>query len=82
MSVRIRLTRLGSKKQPYYRIVAVDREAPRDGRSLDVIGTYDPMVEPAKVVVDEDKLKGWVAKGATATDTARTILKKAGHTVA
>ncbi len=81
MSVRIRLSRYGTKKKPFYRIVAADSEAPRNGRFLEVLGTYDPLVEPAKVTVDEDKLKGWVAKGATATDTARTLLKKAGHTV-
>ncbi len=81
MSVRIRLSRYGTKKKPFYRIVAADSESPRNGRFLEVLGTYDPMVEPIKVTVDEDKLKGWVAKGATATDTARTLLKKAGHTV-
>lgn len=79
MSVRIRLARQGTKKKPFYRIVAADSEAPRDGRFLEILGTYDPHKNPAEVKVDDDKLKGWIAKGAKASDTVRTVLKRAGH---
>ena len=64
MAVRIRLTRKGRKKQPFYRIVVADSEAPRDGKFLDIIGTYNPMNDPATVDLDSEKLQGWyLSKG-------------------
>ena len=69
MAVRIRLTRKGRKKQPFYRIVVADSQAPRDGKFLDIVGTYDPMQNPVAVTVDGEKLDAWVQKGATLTET-------------
>ncbi|MBM1003420.1 MAG: 30S ribosomal protein S16, partial [Desulfofustis sp. PB-SRB1] len=63
MAVRIRLTRLGRKKKPFYRIVVADSESPRDGKFLDIVGTYDPMQEPHAVSVNRQKLDEWVGKG-------------------
>ena len=76
MGVRIRLTRKGRKKQPFYRIVVADSQAPRDGKFLDIIGTYDPMQDPAVVKLDTDKLAGWVEKGAKPTGTVKTLINK------
>ncbi len=76
MGVRIRLTRKGRKKQPFYRIVVADSQAPRDGKFLDIIGTYDPMQDPAVVKLDTDKLAGWVDKGAKPTGTVKTLINK------
>jgi uncharacterized protein len=76
MALRIRLARYGAKKRPFYRIVVSNSEAPRDGRFLDIIGTYDPRQEPAAVSVKEDLLKEWVGKGATCTDTVASLLKR------
>ena len=79
MSTRIRLRRVGRKKLPLYRIVVADKESPRDGRFIEILGTYDPKQEGAKkVVVDVDKAKSWLAKGATPTDTVEALLKSAG----
>ena len=75
MAVRIRLTRKGAKKKPFYRIVAADSEAPRDGRFLEVLGTYDPLKEPAEVKVDNEALQKWLDLGATASDTVASLLK-------
>lgn len=76
--VKIRLRRMGAKKAPYYRIVVADSRAPRDGRFIEEIGTYDPMAEDAaKIKVDMDRAKYWVANGAQPTDTVRGLLKKA-----
>ncbi len=76
MAVRIRLTRKGRKKQPFYRIVVANSEAPRDGKFLDIVGTYNPMVNPAAIDIDNEKLQGWIAKGATPTDTVASLIKK------
>lgn len=76
MAVRIRLTRRGRKKQPFYRIIVANSEAPRDGKFLDIIGTYDPMRDPAAVVIDNEKLTGWIEKGAKPTQTVASLLKK------
>ncbi|MBM4301493.1 MAG: 30S ribosomal protein S16 [Deltaproteobacteria bacterium] len=76
MALRIRLARYGAKKRPFYRIVVSNSEAPRDGRFLDIIGTYDPLKEPAAVSVKEDLLTLWVSKGATFTDTVASLLKR------
>jgi small subunit ribosomal protein S16 len=79
MSTRIRLRKIGRKKVPLYRIVVADKESPRDGRFIEILGTYDPKQEGAKkVVVDVDKAKSWLAKGATPTDTVQALLKSAG----
>ena len=79
MATRIRLRREGRKKLPMYRIVVADREAPRDGRFIEVIGTYNAKAADARqVVVDADKARAWIAKGATATETVQSLLKRAG----
>ena len=79
MATRIRLRRTGRKNLPIYRIVIADKEAPRDGRFIEVIGTYQPKAEDGKqVTLDADKAKAWLAKGATPTDTVESILKRAG----
>ncbi|HET9294300.1 MAG TPA: 30S ribosomal protein S16 [Gemmatimonadales bacterium] len=80
MATRIRLRRVGRKKLPLYRIVVADKEAPRDGRFIDIIGTYDPKAksEKAQVTVDAVKAKAWLAKGATPSETVQSLLKKAG----
>lgn len=79
MSTRIRLRKIGRKKLPLYRIVVADKESPRDGRFIEILGTYDPKQEgDKKVVVDVEKAKSWLAKGATPTDTVEALLKSAG----
>ena len=79
MSTRIRLRKIGRKKLPLYRIVVADKESPRDGRFIEILGTYDPKQEGAKkIVIDVEKAKGWLAKGGTATDTVEALLKSAG----
>ena len=76
MSTRIRLRKIGRKKLPLYRIVVADKESPRDGRFIEILGTYDPKQEGAKkIVVDVEKAKSWLAKGATPTDTVEALLK-------
>jgi small subunit ribosomal protein S16 len=78
MSVRIRLTRKGTKKKPFYRIVAADIESPRDGRFLELLGTYNPMVEPAAVTLKEDRIKYWLNEGAKPSTTVQSILNRQG----
>jgi small subunit ribosomal protein S16 len=80
MATRIRLRRVGRKGVPLYRIVVTDRQAPRDGRFVATIGTYDPRAPQAaeKVVLDTDQARAWLEKGATPTDTVRSILERAG----
>jgi small subunit ribosomal protein S16 len=78
MAVRIRLTRMGAKKKPFYRLVAADSEAPRDGKFLDILGYYDPKTDPATIKIQEDKVRYWLEKGAVLTESARSILKKQG----
>ena len=78
MGVRIRLARHGAKKKPFYRIVVADNDSPRDGRFLEKVGTYDPLVNPAKVALNSDRIKYWMEKGATPTDTVKSLLKKEG----
>jgi small subunit ribosomal protein S16 len=77
MAVRIRLTRLGRKKKPFYRIVVADSECPRDGKFLDIVGTYDPLQNPAAIAIDNDKLQNWLGKGALPTTTVESLIKKA-----
>jgi small subunit ribosomal protein S16 len=76
MAVRIRLTRKGRKKQPFYRIVVADSESPRDGKFLDIVGTYDPMQDPAAVQIDNEKLDAWMKQGAKPTQTVESLIKK------
>lgn len=78
MAVRIRLTRRGTRKRPFYRLVAADSEAPRDGRFLEILGYYDPMKDPALVEVRKEKVDYWLKKGARVSGSARAILKKQG----
>jgi len=80
MATRIRLRRVGRKKIPLYRIVIADGEAPRDGRFIEVIGTYDPKGKTAadKVQVDAEKARKWIANGATPSDTVQSVRKQAG----
>ena len=76
--VKIRLKRMGAKKNPFYRVVVADSRYPRDGRFIEEIGTYDPNVEPAAVKIDMEKANKWIANGAQPTETVRDLLKKAG----
>lgn len=76
--VKLRLNRMGAKKAPFYRIVAADSRSPRDGRFIEVIGTYNPTKEPAIITIDEEKALKWLNNGAVATDTVRSILSKEG----
>ncbi len=76
MAVRIRLTRHGRKKKPFYRIIVADAESPRDGKFLDIVGTYDPMQDPAVLTLENDKLNLWLGKGARPTTTVSSLIKK------
>ena len=76
--VKIRLRRMGAKKAPYYRIVVADSRSPRDGRCIEEIGTYNPLVKPAVITVDAEKAQNWIKNGAQPTDTVRGLLKNAG----
>ena len=76
MAVKIRLRRMGAKKSPFYRIVVADSRYPRDGRFIEEIGYYNPMVEPKVVKVDPEKAKKWIANGAQPTDTVKVLFKK------
>lgn len=75
MAVKLRLTRTGSKKRPFYRIVAINSSTRRDGRPLEYLGYYNPMTNPAKVEIDQEKVKKWLDLGAEASDTVRSLLK-------
>jgi small subunit ribosomal protein S16 len=74
VSVKIRLRRIGAKKHPFYRLVVADSRSPRDGKFIEILGTYDPMTEPVKLNIDQDKVKAWLQKGARPSDTARAFL--------
>ena len=76
--VKIRLTRMGAKKKPFYRIVVADSRSPRDGRFIEIVGNYDPLQKPAVINVDEEKVINWVLKGAQPTDTVRSLLSQKG----
>lgn len=76
MAVKLRLTRKGTKKKPFYRIVVADVEAPRDGKFLEAVGTYDPMQDPAVINLKQDRIQYWLGQGATPTTTVKSILKK------
>ena len=77
MAVKLRLQRFGSKKRPYYRVVATDSHNPRDGRFIEIIGTYQP-IENNKLKIDEEKALAWLNKGAQPTDTVKSLFRKVG----
>ena len=76
--VKLRLVRMGKKKQPTYRLVAADERSPRDGRFIEIVGVYDPRREPSVVTVDNEKALGWLRQGAQPTDRARRLLEISG----
>jgi len=78
MAVKIRLARFGAKKRPFYRIVVADGRCPRDGRFLETVGTYNPMVEPTEVTMKQDRVQYWLGKGAIPTCTVNSLIKKQG----
>jgi small subunit ribosomal protein S16 len=78
VAVKLRLMRMGKKKQPTYRVVAADGRSPRDGRFIEIIGTYEPRAEPSVVKIDNDKAVGWLQKGAQPTETVEKLLKISG----
>ena len=78
MAVRIRLRRMGKKKSPFYRVVVADIKSPRDGRFIEIIGTYDPRETPAQISIEEERALYWLGQGATPSDTARSLLSKNG----
>ena len=77
MAVRMRLTRVGSKKNPVYRVVVADSRSPRDGRFLEIVGRYNPQTDPSTIDFDEDRVKDWLAKGAQPSNTVARLLKVA-----
>ena len=78
MAVKIRLSRQGRKKAPFYRLVVADERSPRDGKFIELIGTYNPMTDPAAVTINEDRALYWLQHGALPSDTARGLLRKQG----
>jgi small subunit ribosomal protein S16 len=76
--VKIRLTRMGAKKKPFYRVIVADSKSRRDGPFIEILGTYDPLKEPKEIKIDIEKAKYWIGEGAQPTDTAMRLLKKAG----
>ena len=78
MAVKIRLARHGAKKKPFYRIVVTDSESPRDGKYLENVGTYDPVNTPNRLTLKTERVQYWLGKGATPTDTVKSLLKKEG----
>lgn len=78
MAVKLRLKRMGSKKAPFYRVVAADSRSPRDGRFIETVGTYNPIKEPAEVKIDEEKAMKWLSEGAIPTDTVRDLFRSQG----
>ncbi|MBI5969958.1 MAG: 30S ribosomal protein S16 [Deltaproteobacteria bacterium] len=78
MSVKIRLTRQGGKKKPFYRIVVTDNDSPRDSKFIEVVGHYNPMVKPPQVKLDTERIGFWMGRGAAPSATVKQILKKAG----
>ena len=78
MAVKMRLTRLGAKKAPFYRVIVADSRSPRDGRFIEEIGYYNPLTNPVEVKIDADKAKKWLNNGAQPTETVKALLKKSG----
>jgi small subunit ribosomal protein S16 len=75
MAVKLRLTRVGSKKNPIYRVVAADSRSPRDGKFIEIVGRYNPQTDPSTIELDETKIKDWLAKGAQPTNSVSRLLK-------
>ena len=80
MAVKLRLTRVGSKKNPIYRVVAADSRSPRDGKFIEIVGRYNPQTDPSLIELDEAKVKDWLAKGAQPTESVARLIQKAGIT--
>ncbi|MGH3024358.1 MAG: 30S ribosomal protein S16 [Gaiellaceae bacterium] len=78
MATRIRLARVGSKKNPIYRVVVADARSPRDGRFIEIVGRYNPQTQPSTIDLDGDKIRDWVAKGAQPSDSVRRLMKSQG----
>ncbi len=78
MSVKIRLRRMGKPKRPFYRLVVADSRAPRDGKFIDALGTYDPLTEPIVVRIDQEKVRSWLQRGARPSDAAKRLLVSQG----
>ncbi len=78
MAVKIRLTRMGDKKSPFYRVVVADSKSPRDGKYIDLLGTYNPLTNPAEIKIDNEKAQKWLKNGALPTETAKSVLVKSG----
>lgn len=76
MAVKLRLMRMGKKKQPFYRVVAADSRSPRDGRFIEILGTYEPRAEPSRFTVDRDKIARWISNGAQPTETVARLLAR------
>lgn len=77
MAVKLRLMRFGKKKQPVYRLVAADARSPRDGRFIEILGTYEPRQEPSRVVINRERVDDWLSKGAKPTETVARLLRQA-----
>ena len=75
MAVRMRLTRVGSKKNPIYRVVVADSRSPRDGKFIEIVGRYNPQTDPSTIELDEDKVRAWLDKGVQPSDSVRRLLK-------
>ena len=75
MATKIRLARVGSKKNPIYRVVVADARSPRDGRFIEIVGQYNPQTDPSTINLDEDRIRDWISKGAQPTDTVRRLLQ-------
>ena len=78
MAVKLRLTRVGSKKNPVYRIVAADSRSPRDGKFIEIVGRYNPQTDPSTIELDEERIRDWIAKGAQPSSTVQRLLKAKG----
>jgi small subunit ribosomal protein S16 len=79
MATKIRLARVGSKKNPIYRVVVADSRSPRDGRFIEIVGRYNPQTDPSTIELDQDKIRDWMSKGAQPTDSVRRLLKATGQ---
>jgi small subunit ribosomal protein S16 len=75
MSVRVRLTRVGGKKNPIWRVVVADQRSPRDGRVIETVGHYNPQTDPSTIVIDQDRLEHWISRGARPTNTVRKLMR-------
>ena len=78
MAVKIRLTRLGDKKSPFYRVIVADSRSPRDGKFIEILGTYNPLTNPAEIKINNEKAREWIKNGAQPTDTVKDLLVKSG----